>query len=288
MCPFVRARLKLPIVLAHESCPELGGCAFSRVFDTTPQDLKDIGLYKKLATPFVGGVHREVSLALFAKELGAVSAGRRALTWSTCSPMRSLTLFKQNASQLLRSRTEARHVSVRGSQQGGGAKGDSSTQDSVVDMNATGTVPDPPRRQTSRSSGVSINSLAFELLARAPPKFARGRDRGEHSTELLDAGSDSAASWGSSNQTEVASECWRERAVTDVDDGRGIGIGQLDINELAFDLLARGPPKFKRGQLRSGLIEVFEPGSGTSCADGGSAAASGATDGDDADCALKV
>ena len=67
----------LPIVLVHEvDTRRRRGCAFDRFFQTTPQDLLDDGLYRKIAVPCHPGAHRHVSLALVAKQCGA--AGRRA------------------------------------------------------------------------------------------------------------------------------------------------------------------------------------------------------------------
>mmetsp|Transcript_10123 Transcript_10123/g.30017 ORF Transcript_10123/g.30017 Transcript_10123/m.30017 type:complete len:139 (+) Transcript_10123:611-1027(+) len=64
---------RLPIVMAHENDPDLGGCLFSKFFETTPQELIAGGLYKDLARSCFAGRHREVSLALLAKSLGATS-----------------------------------------------------------------------------------------------------------------------------------------------------------------------------------------------------------------------
>jgi len=68
-----RARAaNLPIVMAHENDPELGGCEFGRFFSTTPGDLISDGLYKPLALACYPGDHRAASMALLAKCLGAV------------------------------------------------------------------------------------------------------------------------------------------------------------------------------------------------------------------------
>ena len=66
---------KLPIVLAHETRPQRGGCQFSRFFETTPQVLVAGGLYKELAIACIGGAHRDISLRLLAMALGAKSSG---------------------------------------------------------------------------------------------------------------------------------------------------------------------------------------------------------------------
>jgi hypothetical protein len=62
----------MPVVMAHENDPALGGCEFARFFSTTPQDLIDDGLYKALAFACYPGEHHAVSMALLAKALGAV------------------------------------------------------------------------------------------------------------------------------------------------------------------------------------------------------------------------
>ena len=89
----------MQIVLAHENDQDRQGCQFSRCtcgctldcivqgasapelhsislarrfFETTPEDLVRGGLYEKIAVAFHPGDHRKVSVALLAKELGAV------------------------------------------------------------------------------------------------------------------------------------------------------------------------------------------------------------------------
>uniref|UniRef100_A0A7S3TEN2 Tyrosine-protein kinase ephrin type A/B receptor-like domain-containing protein n=1 Tax=Emiliania huxleyi TaxID=2903 RepID=A0A7S3TEN2_EMIHU len=49
----------LPIVMAHEKDPDLGGCAFARFFETTPQELVAGGLYRNLAISCFSGRHRK-------------------------------------------------------------------------------------------------------------------------------------------------------------------------------------------------------------------------------------
>ena len=51
---------KLKIVMAHENDPDLGGCAFDRMFEVTPQELIKDGLYRDLARSFFPGAYREV------------------------------------------------------------------------------------------------------------------------------------------------------------------------------------------------------------------------------------
>ena len=68
---------KLPIVMAHENDPALGGIAFNHFFETTPQELIDDGLYRDLARAFFPGVYREAPQALRCRGGGGtrVSAG---------------------------------------------------------------------------------------------------------------------------------------------------------------------------------------------------------------------
>ena len=65
----------LPIVLVHEMCPNCQGCAFDRFFQTTPGDLLDDGLYRKIAVACHPAPYRMTSLALVAKACGARSVG---------------------------------------------------------------------------------------------------------------------------------------------------------------------------------------------------------------------
>jgi len=61
----------LRIAMMHENDDARQGCEFGTFFGTTPQELIDDGLYRALAIAFVSGeAHRQVSHALFAKELG--------------------------------------------------------------------------------------------------------------------------------------------------------------------------------------------------------------------------
>ena len=55
---------KLKIVMAHENDPALGGCAFDRMFEVTPQKLIKDGLYRDLARSFFHGAYREAQLAI--------------------------------------------------------------------------------------------------------------------------------------------------------------------------------------------------------------------------------
>ena len=62
------------MVLIHENDASHDGCRFERLFETTPQDLIVDGLYTKIAVAFWPRPHREVSLALAARALGASDA----------------------------------------------------------------------------------------------------------------------------------------------------------------------------------------------------------------------
>ena len=70
-------RSGMPILMVHENDPERNGCSFDRFFQTTPQALIDAGLYRKIAVALHPGSHRQISLAMAAKELGAVDPLRR-------------------------------------------------------------------------------------------------------------------------------------------------------------------------------------------------------------------
>ena len=67
----VREAARVPIVLVHETDPKRSGCAFERLFHTTPEDLISGGLYKKIAVPCQPEPLRAVSLALVARAFGA-------------------------------------------------------------------------------------------------------------------------------------------------------------------------------------------------------------------------
>ncbi|EOD27539.1 hypothetical protein EMIHUDRAFT_468827 [Emiliania huxleyi CCMP1516] len=95
---------RLPIVMAHENDPDLGGCEFSKFFETTPQELIAGGLYKDLARSCFPGRHREVSLVLLAQGLGATpvksSAGlRSSIVRRASTAFRSLGGLRLRASE---------------------------------------------------------------------------------------------------------------------------------------------------------------------------------------------
>jgi hypothetical protein len=61
----------IPYLMIHENDPKKHGCEFGHFFKTTPQRLIDDGLYGPLAIAFFPGAHRQISLRLAAKALGA-------------------------------------------------------------------------------------------------------------------------------------------------------------------------------------------------------------------------
>ena len=64
-------RVRLPLVMAHENDAARGGCIFGHFFEVTPRDLIVDGLYNDIAVGCHSDPHRQVSLALLAKALGA-------------------------------------------------------------------------------------------------------------------------------------------------------------------------------------------------------------------------
>jgi len=73
-----KARMQgLPLVLVHECDPLRDGCGFDRFLQSTPQDLINTGLYRRLAVPLQPGAHRVISIHLLARELGASKISSR-------------------------------------------------------------------------------------------------------------------------------------------------------------------------------------------------------------------
>mmetsp|Transcript_24637 Transcript_24637/g.73145 ORF Transcript_24637/g.73145 Transcript_24637/m.73145 type:complete len:227 (+) Transcript_24637:2394-3074(+) len=92
----------LPIVMAHENDPDRDGCAFARFFETTPQELVASGIYRDLAIACFPGLHRQVSLSLLAKVLGASPSrarrgGMRELRRNVSESLRGRKLSSQMA-----------------------------------------------------------------------------------------------------------------------------------------------------------------------------------------------
>ena len=79
------------LVMVHENDPARGGCAFGKLFSTTPQDLVKTNLYGPLALALFSGVFWPVSAAAVAKQLlGASEARHRgARTFRTAGAKRS-------------------------------------------------------------------------------------------------------------------------------------------------------------------------------------------------------
>jgi len=67
----IRKEARVPVVLVHEADPLRGGCAFDRLFHTTPEDLITNGLYKKIAIACKPEPLRDVSMALVGRAFGA-------------------------------------------------------------------------------------------------------------------------------------------------------------------------------------------------------------------------
>ena len=61
------------IVLAHENDVSKGGGPFARLFQTTPKDLVDDGLYHDIAIALYDGPHRAIGVAMLGQALGARS-----------------------------------------------------------------------------------------------------------------------------------------------------------------------------------------------------------------------
>ena len=72
--------LGIDVLLVHENSHACGGCPFEMIFQTTPEELVADGLYNKLAVACHPEPHRTVSLALIAKELGAMPKRSRVVT----------------------------------------------------------------------------------------------------------------------------------------------------------------------------------------------------------------
>ena len=64
-------------MLVHECDPLRDGCGFDRILQSTPQDLINTGLYRRLAVPLQPGAHRVISIHLLARELGASKISSR-------------------------------------------------------------------------------------------------------------------------------------------------------------------------------------------------------------------
>ena len=105
-------RAELPLVMAHENDAVRGGCIFAHFFEVTPRDLLSDGLYNDLAVGCHSDPHRQVSLALLAKALGAT---------------------KQTAQSRVRRATVTRSMQTRGSS----SNTEPSNGDDAVEESAT-------------------------------------------------------------------------------------------------------------------------------------------------------
>ena len=109
-------RAKLPIVMAHENDAVRGGCIFGHFFEVTPRDLIANGLYHDLAVGCHSGPHRQVSLALLAKALGATkrqSRVRRVTTLALMTRGSSLKTDPSNGDDIVEeSATQERQIVV--------------------------------------------------------------------------------------------------------------------------------------------------------------------------------
>ena len=109
-------RAKLPIVMAHENDAVRGGCIFGHFFEVTPRDLIADGLYHDIAIGCHSGPHRQVSLALLAKALGATkrqSRVRRVTTLALMTRGSSLKTDPSNGDDIVEeSATQERQIVV--------------------------------------------------------------------------------------------------------------------------------------------------------------------------------
>ena len=99
-------------VLLHECDPGRRSCEFGRFLQVTPADLIAEGLYKSIATAMQPGPFRTVSLALAAKELGAVD-----------SAPREVILARAHMAMKQLSRQESHHSNGRASSHRWGGSG---------------------------------------------------------------------------------------------------------------------------------------------------------------------
>ena len=101
----VKAR-DIPYLMIHENDPARHGCEFGHFFSTTPQDLIENGIYGPLAITFSWGAHRQVSLVLAAKVLGAEGKqNRNKLGALQRSTMQALSQKSQISANLRRMST---------------------------------------------------------------------------------------------------------------------------------------------------------------------------------------
>mmetsp|Transcript_15167 Transcript_15167/g.45702 ORF Transcript_15167/g.45702 Transcript_15167/m.45702 type:complete len:518 (-) Transcript_15167:419-1972(-) len=109
-------RARLPLVMAHENDAARGGCIFGHFFEVTPRDLIVDGLYNDIAVGCHSDPHRQVSLALLAKALGATkrqSRVRRVTTLALMTRGSSLKTDPSNGDDIVEeSATQERQIVV--------------------------------------------------------------------------------------------------------------------------------------------------------------------------------
>ena len=69
------------IMMLHEQDPERGGCAFDRLIAVTPQELKSMGVYKKIAVALHPASHRAVSTQRCAMKADGGAVGMENYAW---------------------------------------------------------------------------------------------------------------------------------------------------------------------------------------------------------------
>ena len=111
----------LHVLAIHENDPAQGGCAFSHFLTTTPEDLVESGLYTSLAVALHAAPHREISIALAAKALGAskrkgvrlAAAGRLSAAAAKTASMLASSMRASREQGSVRGSTSASRSSVR-------------------------------------------------------------------------------------------------------------------------------------------------------------------------------
>ena len=109
------------VLAIHENDPAQGGCAFSHFLTTTPEDLVEGGLYTSLAVALHAAPHREISIALAAKALGAskrkgvrlAAAGRLSAAAAKTASMLASSMRASREQGSVRGSTSASRSSVR-------------------------------------------------------------------------------------------------------------------------------------------------------------------------------
>jgi len=79
------------LLMVHEADLTRDGCEFGRFFQSTPQFLIDDGIYQQLAFTWFEPPHREISVALTAKKLGAEQVKKTLIPRVSAEMMRRTT-----------------------------------------------------------------------------------------------------------------------------------------------------------------------------------------------------